>query len=84
MTSIGSIPVLNQFCVIIGGRAIQLSSLGSITVNYKNTAYICSQGNVIFKRLITVSDPKAKFYYTEGVINEFLTFTVAGLMAPGY
>ena len=73
MTSIGSIPVLNQFCVIIGGRAIQLSSLGSITVNYKNTAYICSQRNVIFKRLIKVPDPKAKFSYTEGIISEVST-----------
>ena len=36
VTSIGLFPVLNQFSAINGGQAIQLLSLGSITVNYKN------------------------------------------------
>ena len=73
MTSIGLFPVLNQFSVIIGGRAIQLLILGPITVNYKNLTYISSQRNVIFTRLIKVPDQKAKFSYTEGIINEFST-----------
>ena len=54
-------------CVIIGGRAIQLSSLGSFTVNDKNLIYICS------RRLIKVPDPKENFLYTERIINEFST-----------
>ena len=40
VASIGSFQALNQFYVIIGGQAIQLLSLGSITVNYKNLTYI--------------------------------------------
>ena len=72
-TSIGSFPALNQFCVIIRGRPIQLFSLGSITDNYKILIYICSRRNRIFTRLIKVPDPKTKFSYTEGTINEFST-----------
>ena len=63
LTSIGSFPVLNQFCVIIGGRAIQLLllSFGSITVNYKNLTYICFWRNVIFK-IEKSSGPKGKIF----------------------
>ena len=60
-------------CAIIGGWAIQLLSLGSITVNYKNLTYICSPRNVIFTRLIKVLDPQAKLFHAEGVINKFST-----------